>query len=98
MFAPCSFNFWFYCFRNISTQGVNGSTIGQNKGSTEVKVETVTWPFCAPYAPGLIRQKGGHCLAGDYRREILSSKENRNTATKLSEKNVWNTSDLWNTS
>ena len=88
MFASCSFNFWSYWLRGLCTQGISVSTIGQNKGSTELKVETVTWPFCAPYAPGLTGQKGGYCLAGDYQREIVLSKRNRNTATTLSERRI----------
>lgn len=88
MLASCSFNFLLYWFRDLSTQGINVSTIGQNKGSTELKVGTVTWPFNATYAHGLTGKKGGFYLAGDYQREILLSKGNRITAIKLSERRV----------
>lgn len=58
------------------------------KSSTELQVEIITWPFSASHVTGVIGQKESYHLAEDYKREILFSKENKNSATKLHEEYV----------
>ena len=46
-FASCSFHFWLYWFRGLSTQRMSVTTLRQNKGSTELKVKTHLTILCS---------------------------------------------------
>lgn len=58
-FATCPGNTGFCWFGDLSCQGVDVSTRGNNNGYIELEDETATWPFWGLCIPELIGKRRG---------------------------------------